>query len=181
MYQHSKHGDVPVVSKLWLAELVTAAHQEMAHTGRDKLFSLMSSQIFSPGLSKVIADAIGTCRHCQLYKSSAQKLTVPVQRIESRAPFELASADLLMFPRNPCDFIGCLVAVDHYSKWAVAVPVRKTSVAVAIAFEQRVLPALLRRPARLLTDNGGEFVGPEFQEVLSQPTCGRNRERGKAR
>ena len=51
MYQHSKHGEVPVVSKLWLAELVTAAHQEMAHIGRDKLFTLMSSQIFSPGLS----------------------------------------------------------------------------------------------------------------------------------
>ncbi|XP_043207946.1 uncharacterized protein LOC122373697 isoform X1 [Amphibalanus amphitrite] len=56
---------------------------------------------------------------------------------------------------------------DHFSKWAVAVPVRrKTSAAVAVALEQRVLPVLLRRPARLLTDNGGEFVGPELQEVL---------------
>ena len=169
VHRHSKHGEVPVVSKLWLAELVTAAHQEMAHIGRDKLFSLISSQVFSPGLSRVVADVVRSCHRCQLYKSSAQRMAVPVQRIESRAPFELAAADLVMFPRTPRGFIGCLVIVDHFSKWAVAVPVRrKTSAAAAVALEQRALPALLRRPARLLTDNGGEFVGPEFQEVLKR-------------
>ena len=169
VYRHAKHGEVPVVSRLWLAELVTAAHQEMAHIGRDKLFDLIASQVFSPGLSRVVSDVVRTCQRCQLYKSSAQRIAAPVRRIESRAPFELAAADLVMFPRTPRGFIGCLILVDHYSKWAVAVPVRrKTSAAAAVALEQRALPALLRRPARLLTDNGGEFVGPEFQDVLKR-------------
>ena len=169
LYSHSKHGKLPVFSKLWIAELTTAAHQAMAHIGREKLVNLMFSQVFSLGMSKVVADVVGTCRHCQLYKSSAQKIAVLIQRIECRATFELAATDLVMFPRTPRGFIGCFVVVDHYSKWAVAVPVRrKTSAAVAVAFEQRVLPAFLRRPARLLTDNGGEFVGPEFQEVLKR-------------
>ena len=168
-YRHSEHGLLPVITTKWLAELVMAAHEEMAHIGRDKLFRLISSQVFCPGMNKVVADVVRTCIKCQLFKTSAQKLSAPVQRIDSEAPFELAAADLVMFPRTPRGFIGCLVVVDHFSKWAVAVPVRcKTSAAVAVALEQRVLPTLLRRPARLLTDNGREFVGPEFQDVLKR-------------
>ena len=73
VYRHAKHGEVPVVSRLWPAELVTAAHQEMSHIGRDKLFDLIASQVFSPGLSRVISDVVRTCQHpyihCQLSPS----------------------------------------------------------------------------------------------------------------
>ena len=62
MYCHSKHGEIPVISKLWLPELVTTAHQGMAHIGRDKLFNLIVSQVFCPGLNKVVDDIVRSCR-----------------------------------------------------------------------------------------------------------------------
>ncbi|KAF0310025.1 Gag-Pol polyprotein [Amphibalanus amphitrite] len=49
----------------------------------------------------------------------------------------------------------------------MAIPIRrKTSAAVATAFEHHALVALLRKPKRVLTDNGPEFCGPEFEKVL---------------
>lgn len=71
-------------------------------------------------------------------------------------------------PRSGRGHLGCLVAVDHCSKWAVAVPLRsKSSAAVAGAFHHRVLPALLKVPQRVLSDNGPEFRGSEFESVLN--------------
>lgn len=168
VFNHSKHGSVPVVARDWLAELALNVHNDMAHIGRDKLHHLFSQRMFSPGLTAVITDIVKTCQRCQLYKTSAQVRSPPVQKIESKVPFELVAVDVVMFPRSGRGHLGCLVAVDHCSKWAVAAPIRsKTSAAIAAAFQHRILPALLRVPQRVLSDNGPEFRGEEFEGVLA--------------
>ena len=167
VFAHPAHGSVPVVARDWLAELAFKAHGDMAHIGRDKLCDLFKQRLFSPGLISVITDIVKTCHRCQLYKTSALVCSPPVQKIESESPFELVAVDIVMFPRSGRGHVGCLVAVDHCSKWAIAVSIRsKTSAAVAAAFQHRVLPALLKVPRRVLSDNGPEFRGTEFEEVL---------------
>lgn len=169
VYRHDKHGAVSVVAQDWLAEIALSTHCEMAHIGRDKLCHLLSQHVFCPALHAVVADVVTSCSRCQLYKTTPQASAPPLQKIQTATPFELVSADVVMFPRSGRGFIGCLVAVDHCSKWAVAVPIRsKTSSAVAAAFENRVLPALLRKPRRLLSDNGPEFRGTEFENMLDR-------------
>ena len=156
-----------VINQDWLIDLAVATHVEMAHIGRDKLCDLLSKQVFCPGLTKVVADIVYCCKRCQLYKTTAQTKTPPMHKIQCHEPFELVAADVVLFPRTSRGFIGCLVIVDHYSKWSMAIPIRrKTSAAVATAFEHHVLVALLRKPKRVLTDNGPEFRGPEFEKVL---------------
>ena len=167
-YQHADRGCVPVVSRDWLVELVGTMHAESAHAGRDKLVSLVTQQVFCPGATNIVADVVGACTKCQLFKPSSQVKQPPTIRIEAGAPYELIVADLVMLPRSGRGHIGCLVVVDHASKFGVAVPIRsKSSPAVAKAFEQRVLPAL-HPAARCLTDNGGEFCGAEFEGVLQR-------------
>ena len=58
--------------------------------------------------------------------------------------------------------------MDHYTKLLYAAPIKnKRSSTIAQCFRERVLPFLPAVPNRVLTDNGGEFVGSEFQAVLS--------------
>ena len=167
VFSHPVHGKVPNVARDWLTELVLSVHSDMAHIGRDKLHHLFSQRMFSPGLTSVITDIVKTCQRCQLYKTSAKINSPPVQKIESRSPFELVAVDVVMFPRSSRGHVGCLVAVDHCSKWAVAVPLRsKTSPAVAAMFQHRILPAPLKVPQRVLSDNGPEFRGAEFEKML---------------
>lgn len=169
MYQHADHGRVPVVSRDWLVELAGTMHAESAHAGRDKLIDMITQQVFCPGATKIVADVVGACKRCQLFKPSSQVKQPPTIRIEASEPYALIVADLVMLPRSGRGHIGCLVVVDHASKFGVAVPIRsKSSPAVATAFEQRVLPALLRPATRCLTDNGGEFCGAEFEAVLQR-------------
>ena len=169
MYQHAEHGCVPVVSRDWLVELAVTIHTESAHAGRDKLADIITRQVFCPGVVNVVADVVGACTKCQLFKPSSQVKPPPTIRIEASTPYELIVADLVMLPRSGRGHIGCLVVVDHASKFGIAVPIRsKSSPAVATAFEQRVLPALLRPATRCLTDNGGEFCGAEFKAVLQR-------------
>ena len=166
-YEHPTHGSVPVVNKDWFVELAVATHLEMAHIGRDKLCDLLSMQVFCPGLTKVIADIVYCCKRCQLFKTTAQAKAPPTYKIECDEPFELVAADVLLLPRTSRGFIGCLVIIDHCSKWSMAIPIRKkTSAAVATAFEHHGLVSLLRKPLRVLTDNGPEFCGTEFEKML---------------
>ena len=168
VFDHPDNGPLPVISRSWLVELVFHAHEDMAHIGRDKLLDLFGQRLFAPGLQLVISDIVRTCQRCQLYKPSPQLHPPPVKKIECQSPFELVAVDVVMFPRSGRGHLGCLVAVDHCSKWAVAVPLRsKSAAAVARAFHHRVLPALLKVPQRVLSDNGPEFRGMEFESVLS--------------
>ena len=169
VYQHDEHRYVPVVSRDWLVELVGSMHMESAHAGRDKLIDMVTQQVFCPGAANIVADVVGACKKCQLFKLSSHVKAPPTIRITASAPLELIEADLVMLPRSGRGHIGCLVVVYHASKFGIAVPIRsKSSPVVATAFEHRVLPALLRPAARCLTDNGGEFCGAEFEAVLER-------------
>lgn len=56
-----------------------------------------------------------------------------------------------------------LVAIDHNSKYLMAVPIKnKLAATVAEAFEARILPNMVRTPLCVLTDNGPEFKSEEL-------------------
>ena len=89
-----------------------------------------------------------------------------MQKIVTQQPCELPAMDLLML--EPSNGFGvCLVAMDHHTKWLSTVPLRsKTAQAVATAMERHLSPHLLSPLVRILTDNGPEFAGKEFNEML---------------
>ena len=60
-------------------------------------------------------------------------------------------------------------AVDHFSKWVTAVPIKnKKSSTIVNAFRTQIFPHLLCVPKSILTDNGPEFTASEFSEFLSE-------------
>ena len=150
-----------------LAQLCPSVHREMSHPGKNRLEDLMKKVFWHPALAAIVKDTCRTCEACQTLKTSPQLVKPPIVRMKFSRPCELVSVDLLMLPKTRRGNIGCLVGIDHCSKWASVVPIRnKKSDTVAKTFENVMLPALPRVPDRVLSDNGPEFVAGPFAEVL---------------
>ena len=158
---------VPVVSHDLLAEVALSAHRNMAHIGRDKLVHLLQRHQWHPKLYSVSRDVCVSCEQCQWMKVARQSVAPPTLKIKTTSPFELTSVDLVQFSKSRDGYVGCCVMVDHYSKWLAAVPIKdKRSSTIAFALEHLMLPFLPRLPSRMLSDNGPEFIGAEFENML---------------
>ena len=160
---------VVVVPNEMLVDLVVKVHKNMAHIGRDKLINLVLQHVWHPQLRKVCQDVCSTCSKCQLMKVSRQCYLSPTLKIVMDYPFQLFAIDIILFPKLKGSWIGCVVCIDHNSKWACAVPItNKSSKAVADVFEFSILPFLSRVPEKLLSDNGLEFTGEAFEGTLER-------------
>ena len=160
---------VPLVSFTFLVELALHCHWQANHLGGRKMCDQLRAVGWHPSLQEVSHDIATSCQICQQYKVSTASAPPPMLKVSAAGPFDLLAADLVVLPRSSLGHIGCLVVIDHFSKWLVCVPIRNKSAAtVASAFEHRVIPHLVGKPNRLLTDNGKEFVAQEFETVLQE-------------
>ena len=142
-------------------------HNEFAHVGRDKLIALLNSIMFHPSIHKVASDVCRCCHKCQLMKVCTPVTVPPTLKIQTSRPYELVAADLLSLPHTISGYVGCLVVVDHYTKWGTAIPIKdKRSSTIIHALKYYVFPSFLNLPRRLLSDNGKEFTSDEFEDFL---------------
>ena len=162
---------VPVVAVPFdfLVGIVLVLHNEFAHVGRDKLLGLVRDLFWHPSRYKICNDVCTTCKKCQIVKEYSTVVSPPTFKIQSTYPFEILAADLISFPKTSQGFVGCLMAVYHFSKWVATVPIRdKKSSTVVRAFTYQILPFLPRVPTSLLTDNGPEFTSNEFSNFVER-------------
>ena len=164
---YGKDREVLVVPHKFLTGIALVLHNEYAHVGRDKLRDLLRDIFWHPSCYTICNDICVSCTKCQIMKEYSSVVTPPTIRIQSSYPFEILAVDLISFPKTSQGYIGCLVAVDHFSKWVAAVPLRdKKGSTVAKALQYQLLPFLPRVPTNVLSDNGPEFVSSDFNESL---------------
>ena len=162
-------NNVVVVPRELIVELALTVHCQFAHIGRDKLRELLFNLCWHPGKGKIISDVCTTCHICQTMKEFSTAIVPPTLKIHSSYPFELMAADCMSLPRNSSGFVGCLVVVDHFSKFVCAVPIRdKRSSTIIKALSSNIFPFLPAIPSSLMTDNGPEFSSHEFVGYVRQ-------------
>ena len=160
---------VPVLPFSLIVEIVFKVHTKLAHIGKRKLTNVINRKFFHPRLRAIASDICTTCQHCQLYKVSAQIIAPPIIKIQARYPFDLLAIDLLQFPRTKSGNVSLLVAVDHFSKFLFAIPMKdKKSSTVCQILQCRIFPNIISLPDRILTDNGPEFRSTEFNSLLDK-------------
>ncbi|CAF4944264.1 unnamed protein product, partial [Rotaria socialis] len=109
-----------------------------------------------------------TCPICLLKKYHPLRHTPPTIKIQTTYPYELVVGDLLSMP-NWGRYKYIFTVVDHYSKRLAAWPLKdKSSQTVADALEKHILPTMIMPPKSVLNDNGLEFRGKPFQEMLKK-------------
>ena len=71
-------------------------------------------------------------------------------------------------PVNPpsCGYIWILVATEYFTKWAKAVPLRKTTGETVANFIKENIIIRFRVPHRIISDNGTPFVNNDVRKML---------------
>ena len=170
--KNSKNGEccyVPVASLHGMIGLTLIIHNVFGHPGKHKLMETMKNLIFHPQLSSVAIDVATTCERCQKWKIQRPTVRPPLLKVDAGEPFELIAGDCVSLPRISHGHIGAILLVDHKSKFLYAAPLKnKSSSHVSEVVESKLLPMMIKRPMRCLTDNGGEFIGKPFEHMLER-------------
>ena len=166
--EHSDHCSTVVPFSLML-DIVHKTHTQLGHVGSAKLYAVIRELFWHPAIEKICRDVCVCCVHCQLYKVHRIHIQPPTIKIQAKYPFELMSVDLMLLPKSKRNNVAVMVAIDSYSKWLTAVPLKnKTSQVVSSAFRYNILPNLPIIPTKILSDNGSEFKSEEFNNLLKE-------------
>ena len=138
-----------------------------AHTGPDRTLWTARRHFWWRHMAKHIKEYVKTCKSCHVHKGNAHP-QIPSRRypIPSR-PWERVSIDLIgRLPTSKDGHKFILVAVDHLTRYALAVPL-KTRSAKEVAGALTKIFCEHGVPQVLLSDHGTEFNN-HVMKALSQ-------------
>ncbi|CAF2171056.1 unnamed protein product [Rotaria magnacalcarata] len=142
-------------------------HISKAHCGQHVLKTILRETVWHPSDWKVIEDVCHTCQVCQRFKPPCNVANPGYLKLVSNCPFDLMSIDLMNLPITRDNFKCCLVAVDHYTKYMYAAPLKdKTAATVVQTLERVILQRCLQLPSRILSDNGPEWDNSLYRNML---------------
>ena len=163
---------VPVESR---AELLEWYHENLIHPGIDKMANTIGIRFAWPGMTKDIKNYVNTCTICQMYKKVGGRKygKIPFTDDKGCEPWSKVQTDLIgpwtvkfrltkeskVLETN----VSALTIMDKATRWPEFHYIdNKTSKEISRVFDQEWL-CRYPRPEAVIFDNGGEFVGFEFQ------------------
>ena len=149
-------------------EFIRLAHEGVTggHLGRRRTQDQVRRRAYWPGWSEDVRRFLRCCQPCAGYHRGAPPRQVKMMTPMVGAPFERISVDITgPFPRSARGNVYMVTVMDHFTKWAEAIPLRNhTAETVAHALLVNVF-SRLGFPLQLLTDRGPEFESELFQEL----------------
>jgi hypothetical protein len=155
-------------------------HDCLQHPGVRCMQATVKEHLYSPKIDQDIARYVKTCSICQTYKIMAVKKygKIPLPRSLTIKPWEEVHVDMIgpwtvhfeLQDRPGTTIVQQLQALTILDKgmgWPEFIATQsKSSQEIAILFDGAWL-CRYPRPDRVVFDNGGEFMGGEFQELLT--------------
>jgi len=156
-----------------LGPIIVWYHLTLMHAGQNKLHDTIKLHFDHPRLHQVINIVVQNCEFCQRYKSPSRKYgQLPVKQITEN-PWETVAVDLIgpwdIFIREQnIGSFSALTMIDIATNLTELVRLDSRDAGhVAQKFENTWL-ARYPSPSFCLHDNGGEFIGEQFQSMLQR-------------
>jgi hypothetical protein len=161
------------------APLLQWYHTNLQHPGVKRMQATVRSSFYWPGIDAAITKLVRTCDICQQCKITAVKKygKIPLPLHNKLLPWEEVHVDLIgpwdvrynstAIPgKTTVEKIQALTIMDKATGWPEFVAIKnKTSYHIALLFDSEWL-CRYPRPSKVVYDNGTEFTGYEFQELL---------------
>jgi transposase InsO family protein len=158
-----------VMPKIYRFEFMKLAHEGMTggHLGHAKTAAGIQARAYWPTWKSDLSAFMKSCGPCAQYHRGSVKHQAPLQTPCVGAPWERVSIDITgPHPRSARGKVYILTLVDHFTKWAEAIPVANhTAPTVAQALMAHVFTKY-GAPKQLLSDQGPEFEGELFSELM---------------
>jgi len=131
-------------------------HSEVGHPGKAKSLWLARQRFYWPGMEADIERRIGSCRRCVCRKTPIKPMAELLPIVTTR-PMQLVCIDFLKVDKSKGGYEEVLVITDHFTRYAKAVPCRKTTAhATAKAlYEQFIVNFSF--PEQIHSDQGKNF------------------------
>ena len=157
-----------VLLRPFCRRMVMACHDKMGHLGMDRTLLLLQDQVYWPGMSKDVREHIQTCERFERFKERPS--TEEIKQTEAEYPLEMIHVDFLVKggKKDPRKDINVLVVTDHFTRYAQAyVTTSQTAATVAKVLFERFFTQY-GWPTKLLTDQGPQFEGRLFQQLMHE-------------
>jgi transposase InsO family protein len=165
----NKHGRIVVPLSL-RAPLLEWYHDMLRHPGINRFENTLSIVFTWRGMRQDCERYVMSCPKCRLLKKSGRQYgLMPLMSVEA-VPWKTVAVDLIgpwtLQTRRGKVSLLCLTAIDICTRWIEIVRIfDKSSSTVATAFDNEWL-CRYPRPMECIHDQGTEFNGAEFQELL---------------
>ena len=159
-------------------DLVNWFHTNLMHPGESRLAETIRQTFYVRTLDKLVKKHVANCQVCQEAKVTAIQPVgkVPVRSERSGTPFDVVRVDccgpwkLEVQCKRPEKVmtreVHAVTVIDDATTWPEVVNLEgKTAYHLARKFDSQWL-CRYPRPKVVVFDNGGEFIGREFQELL---------------
>ena len=138
------------------------------HLGVTHTFYKISQAYYWDSLYQDVMDFVGSCPVCQtekIHRHSLRHTELRMQRPTS--PFSIVSMDFIGPFEQSHDFKYVLTFIDHFTKFAIAVPCETADSAVAATLFVNEVVCRYGAPHFLLSDNGSAFNNAMMTEVCA--------------
>jgi transposase InsO family protein len=158
-----------ILPRVYRIEFMRIAHSGMTggHMGYRKTAAAIQRRAYWPTWSSDLTQFIKACEPCARYHRGAIHHQVLLQTPMIGEPWERVSIDITgPHPKSTRSKQYILTLVDHFSKWAEAIPlVNHTAPSVAKALMTHVF-SRFGVPRQILTDRGPEFESELFSQLM---------------
>ncbi|EER03786.1 retrovirus polyprotein, putative [Perkinsus marinus ATCC 50983] len=157
---------VPVVPEGLRRQALDRFHEEAGHFRREHMVARLRRTAYWPGMSKDISEFLLHCEGCAPHKNVLLP-HLPYVPYPVGSPWHTVAIDFLTVAPSRSGVSKLLVVVDHFTRWAEAVPVAGESAAEALK-ALLYLFSIHGPPVRILSDQGSAFEAQLFKDVLAQ-------------
>ena len=119
-----------------------------------------------PGWSEDVCRFLRTCRPCMQYHRGPPPRLAQLKPMLVGEPFERVSINITgPHPRSVRGHVFLLKVMDHFTKWAEAIPLRNHTAATVARVLMLNVFSRFGVPLQLLSDRGSEFESVLFNEL----------------
>ena len=154
-----------VLPQLYQTELLIRSHDQLGHQGIDKVYQRILKRFEWPGMKKACEKWVTAYLSCQQVKDP-RKLRFPLQSIESSEFNEVVQIDHQKIRMTDNGYNQVLVMIDHFTKYAEAVPCITASAEETCDHLINTWIARHGCPMTFQSDNGTAFVGELTKELM---------------
>lgn len=141
-------------------------HPEAGYPGRDETLRAIKANYYWSAMDNEVKEYVQSCLICATIKTTRQKET-PQRPHTPRRPWQMISIDILgPYEKSRFGNTHANIAVDLFSKWVEVQPVSCATTNRVVTFLEREIFARWGTPEVIITDNGGQFLGNRYENLL---------------
>ena len=157
-----------IMPQLYQHEILFRAHDAMGHQGISKVVARIQERHTWPGIRRSVGRYVGQCLTCQQVRDKPGDVRFQLKNIQSGYFNELVQYDHLKICPSDNNNTGILVIIDHFSKFAEAVPCSHHDYD-AVTTSRLLLQKWFARhgtPTRMQSDNAPNLTAEVSTEFL---------------